>query len=121
MKGTNLILALSSFVIVALGSALPQNTTVPASSANVAVGSACKEDSAQCSGGSPGGAVFICKNGAWDVLTECRSYESCYNNPVPHCTWASADAEMIPVVEEASTDASPNIKVFLSPAHSSVL
>ena len=35
------------------------------------------------------GAAFICKNGSWDILQDCRSFERCVSNPTPHCTWAS--------------------------------
>ncbi|KZM26769.1 uncharacterized protein EKO05_0000146 [Ascochyta rabiei] len=76
MEIINVFLALMSFLAVALAG---QDR-------------ACKEGSLKCDGGSPGGAVFVCNDGVWIVLMACRSYENCVKKPVPHCTWASADA-----------------------------
>ncbi|KAF9696677.1 hypothetical protein EKO04_005628 [Ascochyta lentis] len=74
MRTTNVLLALMSFFAIALVTAR-----------------ACKEGSLQCGGGDPGGAVFACKNGAWEVLVVCHTAESCKNDPIAHCTWASAN------------------------------
>lgn len=48
---------------------------------------ACKENSLQCGGGSPGGAVFVCRGGRWEVLIDCGPSESCTSDPVPTCHW----------------------------------
>lgn len=50
----------------------------------------CKEESLKCGGGNPGGAVFVCRKGRWDVLIACGAGESCKTDPVPTCTWAKA-------------------------------
>lgn len=80
MKTVNVLLALMSFLAVTLVSAASL---------------ACKQNTLQCGGGSPGGAVFICENGAWVVLVNCRTSESCYKDPVPHCSSARTGTETI--------------------------
>lgn len=74
MKTGNVLLALMSYLTVTLGSTGNHG---------------CEEGSLKCDGGSPGGAVFACKDGAWEVLVDCGE-SACNENVVPHCTWASA-------------------------------
>jgi hypothetical protein len=50
----------------------------------------CKDESLQCGGGNPGGGVFVCRKGSWDILVPCAAGESCVTDPVPTCTWAKA-------------------------------
>jgi hypothetical protein len=56
-------------------------------------GQTCKEEALKCGGGNPGGAVFVCRKGRWEVLIDCGASESCINDPVPTCTWAKTSAE----------------------------
>ncbi|KAJ4383365.1 hypothetical protein N0V86_001412 [Didymella sp. IMI 355093] len=56
-------------------------------------GQTCKEEALKCGGGNPGGAVFVCRKGRWEVLIDCGASESCITDPVPTCTWTKAFAE----------------------------
>lgn len=78
MQITKTILALTSLLSVTLATS---------------GSAACKEGDLQCGGGSPGGAVFICKNGRWEVLMECGPSESCTTDPVPTCSWGLTNAD----------------------------
>lgn len=53
----------------------------------------CKDDTLKCGGGDPGGAVFMCRKGRWEVLIDCGPSESCVTDPIPTCTWAKDSAE----------------------------
>ena len=77
IKIISTILALVSFLTVTFGSPID---------------SACREGRLKCGGGSPGGAVFACEKDRWEVLMDCGPFESCTDDPIPTCTWASANA-----------------------------
>lgn len=77
--------------ILALALLSPFTTTIASSGGSRLP--TCKEGSLKRGGGNPGGAVFVCKKGRWEVLIDCCAGESCVSDSIATCTWAKAFAE----------------------------
>lgn len=80
-------LALFAFVLMSLF------FTVTLAGSNGRSPAKCKDNTLKCGGGNPGGTVFICRYGRWEVLMDCAAGESCVTIPNPTCTWAKALAD----------------------------
>lgn len=80
------------FILALALALLSPSTTTLASSAGSCLPT-CKEGSLKRGGGNPGGAVFVCRKGRWEVLIDCCAGESCVSDPIATCTWAKAFAE----------------------------